>query len=464
MDVISKRPASFIALALLSACLIGCKHRNFKVVMSLDHNGAVTREIEVSISKGDGTESDLSKDSMVARAAAIYGSYFVTDDNGRRYKKTFPNDLPKDIEHAGFTNHATVSIESSPLGRHIIYCERMPGRTQWSEVADASEKTVDLIIRALVAAFEQDTELKSRPEELKRLTAFLKGQFRNDVRDLLIEIWIAISQAYSVSSGTTALKEQFGQNVTFRMGSLLVERGYSTSIRDASIQDNCFVNRAILLRFQQEMSPAAIMWPPNVFREILKDQKAGEELIGRGLTAIGSSWDEFRAVAAPLIPTAAGDSTTGTVAWQTKTPPDFTNGIWDAAKAEVRWDAQGMDGPIPANVLWAAWSEPDEKFQRRHFGRILIKSDLGRYNKWYNGLDALHKKEWDRFLLTLPGENSVPRLLSAFEFTDVKPVRNKIAPPILRPNDPYAGTEILKQSLKDLPPLPYPDATQPADD
>lgn len=463
-----KRRTAFVLLALLTLCLLGCKDRRFKIVMSFDDKGGVVREIDISLREGEGEDSDLTKDSMVSRLAEIYGEAISADSNsnGRKYRKTFPGKLPQDIEFGRFTNFGALTMEESPLGRSAFYSERMPGPTHWKEILDLFERLIDSGFRALVAGLEKDEELKGRPDELKRLTEFVRGKFRADFTDAVLEYWLGHVQLKGTNQHAPSFeqKHKLEATVELKTNHLLLERGYITSLTEITGFGSRDTLRVVVRRFLREMGPSAVKSPPRLFTQWLDDYSAFDRFLKDGFAVIGVTQEQFEDSMPSLFPLELGDSTSGTVTWRTKAAPETTNGVWDPTKGELTWECSAENGPVPTALLWALWNEPDEKFQRRHFGRVLIQSELRSYNGWYLALDPAMKKEWDRFLLSLPGDASLARQLKAFEFTG-RPRDRKIPPEnVVGVSDPYSGVGIILSALKDAPPIPPPASSQPVDD
>lgn len=462
-----KRRTAFVLLVLLASCVLGCKYRQFKIVMSFDDKGGVVREIDVSLREGEGDDSDLTKDSMVLRLAAIYGEPISADahSNGRKYRKTFPGKLPQDIEFGGFTNFGALAMEESPLGRSVFYSERMPGPTHWKEILDLFEKLIDSGFRALVAGLEKDEELKGRPDELKRLTEFVRGKFRADFTDAVLEYWLGHVQLKGTNQHALSFeqKQKLEATVELKTNHLLLERGYITSLTEITGFGSRDTLRVVVRRFLREMGPSAVKSPPRLFSEWLEDSASFDKFLSDGFSVIGVSQDGLKESMPSLFPLELGDSASGTVKWRTKVAPDVTNGVWDQTKGELTWEYSAENGPVPTALLWALWNEPDEKFQRRHFGRVLIRKELGRYNQWYLALDPAMKKEWDRFMLALPADNSLARQLNAFEFTSRPRDRKIPAENVVSVSDPYGGVGMILSAMKDPPPASPTTSSQPTD-
>ncbi|HUU59342.1 MAG TPA: hypothetical protein VMZ50_07355, partial [Phycisphaerae bacterium] len=90
-----------------------------------------------------------------------------------------------------------------------------------------------------------------------------------------------------------------------------------------------------------------------------------------------------------------------------------TNGQWDEKARQVTW-ATSMDNArrnIPL-LCHAVWTQTDEKFQRKHFGAVVLRgSDLFDYCLWRKGLTETEAARWDAFVDGLaPGKGLVQKL------------------------------------------------------
>ena len=91
--------------------------------------------------------------------------------------------------------------------------------------------------------------------------------------------------------------------------------------------------------------------------------------------------------------------------------PYQTNGRWDAATAGMHSTANlAKKSALPA-LFYAFWSQPDEAFQRAHFGRQVLEGDgLAQYVLWYRSLSADEMRQWDAFVTGCrPGPDLVAR-------------------------------------------------------
>jgi hypothetical protein len=85
--------------------------------------------------------------------------------------------------------------------------------------------------------------------------------------------------------------------------------------------------------------------------------------------------------------------------------PFATNGQWKSGRVEwLKKAVKGKSG-LPA-FAYAYWSNPDAKFQKKHFGRMILEGqNLGEYVLWRSGLSKQEGIKWDDFLKSLkPGK------------------------------------------------------------
>jgi hypothetical protein len=117
-------------------------------------------------------------------------------------------------------------------------------------------------------------------------------------------------------------------------------------------------------------------------------------------------------VARDLLPATAWLRLFGDSLWVTlavTAAPISTNGHWNAGPGEITWRATlpGRSAPDPGTpfVAYAVWAEPDELFQKAHFGRAFLSGDrLAEYCFWRRGLDDSEGAAWDAALASLlPG-------------------------------------------------------------
>jgi hypothetical protein len=69
-------------------------------------------------------------------------------------------------------------------------------------------------------------------------------------------------------------------------------------------------------------------------------------------------------------------------------------------------------------LCFALWSVPHERFQRDHFGRVILTGgNLARYVMWYNTLNKDEADEWDGVLSALKPGADIAGTLRQFRFS-----------------------------------------------
>ena len=83
-----------------------------------------------------------------------------------------------------------------------------------------------------------------------------------------------------------------------------------------------------------------------------------------------------------------------------KTQPYISNGKWVKASGWLEWsDLEIRSKTGLPTFAYAYWAEPNDKFQKKHFGKVVLKEEaLAEYVLWRNGLNAREGVEWDDFL------------------------------------------------------------------
>jgi hypothetical protein len=103
--------------------------------------------------------------------------------------------------------------------------------------------------------------------------------------------------------------------------------------------------------------------------------------------------------------------------------PFATNGEWKNGRVEwFKKDINGKSG-LPT-FAYAYWSDPDAKFQKKRFGRVILEGqNLGEYVLWRSGLSKPEGIKWDDFLKSLkPGKPAeVLEKVTVFRFKGEEP-------------------------------------------
>jgi hypothetical protein len=103
-------------------------------------------------------------------------------------------------------------------------------------------------------------------------------------------------------------------------------------------------------------------------------------------------------------------------------PPVFTNGKWDEKRKSIHWES-ALESAQKANGLpmfcYASWGEPNEPFQRQHFGEVILTgTNLLQYCFWRNGLNRSLAGEWEAYLSGLNPGTNWKIAISSFRFAN----------------------------------------------
>lgn len=420
-----------VGLSLLIPLMLApsCPQRKFEVVMELTPDGGVRRTITVWTVKtathsqqpgGPGgpviqppaTGIADTPEEVLAALRLVYGEPTEHEAKKYRFSKTFGEALPADIAHLDLVNFGRCVIRRSRMGESVTYLERMPGRVDMLEIARAGQEFSDTVAKAFVAYAAQQPEMRQQPEKFKRLKEFLETEFRDDLANGLLLFWLEIARP------THDEQSSYGERLQRRLGAYLVERGYIATDAIAAPWDASppgLLEQGVLRKIAVVLGhPPTGPLPPRV-AELADDDKL-EEALEAGLATLGMTTEELGNMLEPAAFSFFGSAPAGTVIWRCKSEPAESNGTWDAESAELRWETSAVEGVFLPEILHAVWIEPDEAFQRKHFGRVVVKEKLPAYNVWWDGLSAAQAAAWDAFVDGLRPGPDLLRRLRAFRF------------------------------------------------
>jgi len=376
--------------------MVGAVHRTV-IVSTFDDNNPVE------------TEPDI-----LAPLERAYGAASQSAAKKYKFSRQFRGPLPSDMVHEGYSNHAVVSASNSPLGRCVMYVERMPGPSRPQEILDAASRTVDLASRALQAYFDSRPELHDRPEARRKIREFLQTELPADARNttLLFQSMFRITERMEESK-VEEHPDFMAEGL--RLTLFLVERGYIQP-GDVAVALPDIWNVALrgLLRKLQRAAGDASNGPVSSLMSKLEDPEAMAQAFNDGLSRIGVTREEFDKSLEGVVRVLA-DPTSVEVTWECDMPVQ-TNGEWDPQGKSLSWKSRGVAQPLWPAMLFAVWAEPESQFQMGHFGRIVLRDKLHEYNAWYAALSPPDREVWDRFMESLrPGADLQARL-EGFQF------------------------------------------------
>jgi hypothetical protein len=422
----------------------GCPVHKFEVTMKPAADGGVQRELTVWTEDGD--TINVPGDDVLGAAKGAYGEAGNADGNKQHFGATFAEALPADLVHEGLTNHGFVGRTGCPMGRVVTYVERMPGRDDLFALLAGAEELADTLAQVWVAWARQQPSLQAEPERLAKLVTFIEHELRNDVLNIMLMGWQAVTRGNILEDAGIDKEEHEPElwKAEYLGGvSYMVERGYfrPSEVPLLDKDDGRTAVRGLLRRAAAAMGYGDNEpWPAALER--LTDPKECEAAFEQGLKAIGLSTEAAAERYDPLLPEIFGTSTRGRVVWQNSVQPLETNGTWNGEKRELSWEAKGRQGCETPQLLYAVWAEPDEAFQNEHLGRVMLVGErLGEYVAWRAGLPAAQCRDWDTFVARLqPSEELVDRL-KEFRFSTPATL------PATMPADGAAGEKVTRGTM-----------------
>ncbi|MBI5866151.1 MAG: hypothetical protein HZB38_16905, partial [Planctomycetes bacterium] len=389
----------------------GCDEYRYEITMRRNADGSVVRELQYSVvdQSGGKPKATATPDHLIA----MYGGESV-EATVHKFSKSFRDLLPADVAMENSTNFGAVASSTSPLGTVFVYRERAPGPTQPWRMLAAFDRAVQTTISAWLAYAANTPELTAQPELLPALEALLRGPIHDDAMDFILIQWTEFQiedrrEPRGADSAGAGESELEGRTAIF-----LRERGYlddSTLSIMGTQQLLLAAFEGLLRRIHVELGgdPSGPL-APSLARLLNSEEMSAA--FDQGLCAIGLTPEQFSesmSAEAGLSPMA--DSVRMTVRWLDLPQPITTNGKWDDAAHELRWETTGSGGPALAEVLFATWALPDEAEQRRLFGQVVLGENLWRYNDWYRELPPDARVEWDAFVGGFsPSQNATARL------------------------------------------------------
>ena len=373
----------------------------------------------------------------------LAGAYQVAvpERDKRRYefRGEFRGRIPDDLGNVGSLTHW-----HTQFGSATVYFERIRGRTDL--VADlegrraAAEQVCDLISGWL------EKELKAEPR-FPQLKAFLAGDFRRDVQNVGLYLWMMAAQRPQdddASEEQTKLQHAMSQYGELLIGlqCYLQERGYITleqwpelvraPVGTANGQADAVL--ALLRRQVSSRMGFANDEPLPQSFGFLTDEKKCEASLNDYLRTT----EAFRRLPVnpesppepgevfmePLGRMIEGLIFTGSDSLKLKlnlpASPLATNGRWKPDDKAVQWFktiAERNKPEVWPATVFALWCEPDVAMQKKIFGRTLLTDEaLLEYCFWRASLTEAEGRQWDEFISRLEPDKMLAEQLKAFRF------------------------------------------------
>ena len=464
-----KRPL-LISLAFSSLLVTGCPRNQYIVEMTPSGDGlertlTCWRE-DRAVNKTNVNYLDFPATNLASLTKLYPNHQYEPQEQRHTFRGKFIGTTPSDVGGVGsFTRFVT------SLGTVSIYSERFRGDDDLVGRLERGNRAADQVVDLLIGWFQAELGKESGFEQLRR---FLDTQLRRDVKNVSLYIW----QAVLAPECQKNVEETYG----FRIGQYLVERGYfkptelplALTFFDSGVehaQSPRFFQRLVARRLgvpETQPVPAALgflarpqvmehswtnyLQTTDLYCDRLKrweQERKGDPKLERP-----DPKDLVKDLIEPVFEFrffASDDHLTVKLSLPVK--PENTNGRWDPAARQVVWEAvleEDKPSKLPA-LCYALWNQPDEAFQKQHFGKIALKDEqLTEYVLSCMALEKGHAQEWNAFLSSLKPGSNLETKLSAFHFADedLKP-----STPGVNPKESLAASVInkLKAGLQPVP-------------
>jgi hypothetical protein len=487
--------ASLRAVAWCAACLcLGCDRGAYEIEMQVKGD-AVHREITFwRQGTGDGAQRTTVPPAELAQIAALYHAETPKAAADKfHFAGDFTGGMPADVGGSGW-----FSTLPSPMGTLKAYVERFRGKDDLSADLDQRLKSMDRIVD-LAAEFLK-VQVK-KPADAAQLNGFIEKHLRRDLRNLCLYVWAGgVAGHYD---------EKADEEIGVRIAQYLIERDYLRTPEapqllqafiDAGDEDYGpmleIVQRVVARKTgvpDSEPVPAFLV-------ELCANERLGatiEEFAEKTpeYKKLLTKWEEakktypdqqkpkpdevFMDLATEAFwPGIAFFEAADSLSVRLKTPhaPEFTNGKWDAESGTLQWSKRlsgkaEEDREFPS-VLYAFWTEPDDAYQAKHFGKTAISADaLCEYCLWYRALSKEQTAAWDAFVDGLKPGPELADQIKRFHFSGEPAIQDLDSPPYSRAN---TAKSILLQELVGqawppqqespgaaLPGLPLPNKPEP---
>jgi hypothetical protein len=439
-----------LCLAIVALLVTGCPHNEYTV--ELKPRGKVM-ERKLLFYRDDGKDTNgvqKYQDFPTNELAAITGVYppgAVTNEGDRHFVAgEFGEAMPMDVGGAGsYTNQAT------SLGSAGFYVERFRGNDDLTGMTEERFKAADQLTDLLIGWSKAELGGEARYSELRQ---FLDVNVRHDLKNLGAYAFTTWETDATRVQGMTSeeagkASEKSVAETTARIGQYLMERGY-LKIGDLPNfllgWDADTVSRFLQRLAARKMGVSDTEPIPKAL-EFLTDSGAAEKSFDKYLATTDMyqaklrEWEEKKKsnpkepkpepseVAGDLFPKViglhldfGGSDDHILVKLSLASPPVHSNGRWDDTTKMVIWESDVQMKEKASGVptfCYASWCDPDEKFQKEHFGKLILGGDeLIQYCLWRGGVGEKRGAEWDAMLAGLQRGEGWKEKLEGFRFSD----------------------------------------------
>ncbi|HSY19751.1 MAG TPA: hypothetical protein VK815_15515 [Candidatus Acidoferrales bacterium] len=422
-------------MLLVPACalLTGCPHNDYTVELKPTAHGV---ERTLTFYRLDGNNSNgvpnyqgFPSNELMAITQVYPANAVKWDGQQHVAKAEFAGAMPKDVGGAGsYTNYIT------SLGESGFYSERFRGSDDLAartlKQFHAADQLTDLVIGWSKTEF-------GREQGYKNLRKFLDEDLRRDLKNA--------GQYFTMAAASNLSDTNAPEEFVVRFSQYLFERGYvkpADAPQVAALMNGSSEDQAAFMDLVSRLVTDKLETPFTVLSPKVQMVLTNNDALVKSWEGYLAKSDLYRAkhkeweaevktnpkLDEPKPADAANDLFMGllgvssgfggeadhlTVKLALKHAPDHSNGKWQDGL--VVWDNElDKDRPLPV-LCYASWNNPDEMFQKAHFGRVLLEGDeLSKYNLWRSGLSEQGSREWDAFLAGLQPGAGLKKQIEAF--------------------------------------------------
>ncbi len=447
---------------------VACDEKRYEIIMEVD-GPILTRQITMSdknlssnsTESNDGQPSEpeylpLPEDEIMLLQKLYPEQLGTSDENVLRFKGTFVGKTPQDVG-----GHGVLTYHTSSMGSAGVYMERFRGEHLAAQII-RGQQAADRITNHLIgwfacemkadrrfAALRQwlDTEVRY---DLKNLNAMLiaRSLRASELAESNGDEWLVRAIQYLLETGYITTEDlpviSRASNNMDDVASAGVMKIIRRMVADKTgiAETEKLPDSLAFLGDMEKMneSLAAYLRTTDDYKALLpeweKEQAANpEDPPGEPDPLAIIEEDFFQLIIIdkpPIIPTSQNAYLDVTL--KTPVEPFSTNGTYDKDSHQVKWERviERKNGTTDTrdawarqllsssahsykrkcyeavglpSVLYAAWAQPDEKFQNEHFGKVVFSGkDLLLYCLWEKSLTEEEAAEWSEFVASLNGK------------------------------------------------------------
>jgi len=402
----------------------GCDEYEYAIEMTPDA-GLLKRTISFSSNLPDEQKQSVKK-------------FYPEQIDANTFSGTFRVDLPNDVGGAGYYTYFVTS-----MGSTATYKERFRGDDDLNQHIDDFQMFVDRYVDFTINWLEFEL---GREPNFGNLRSFLDKKFRTDVKNFGLYLDFGDIVRHYDSNAADEFHQRVviyleerdyinpGQSdILTQMSGSRGEEEIRKLLRDTVAWEiGCCRNgedsgKLAFFDSKDSIEKSIIRYIHSTqrYRQIWEREKVSKQ--DANLPPPDVDIHEFIAEGASEFDLG---NTPYKVNVRLKCPykPFKTNGQWQDANNQVCW-TEFLKGKYDLpTFFYASWSEPNNDFQLRHFGQVILDDvNLARYCFWEKSIETDKAKQWNEFISGIDPNMEIDKLIKAFRFPD-------------EPNDPNAPT------------------------